>query len=195
MRTYYNIDINQFKELNNLKEPALFRILDIEMINRANSTIKTINKSCYVLSCRFSGESLFLQNSKSTKAERGDILYIPYGSTYHQKTNHEKVIYIHLEAYSPLPNELQIYKLNKPDYVCLLFYKCYEEFKNKNTNYEYICMSVLYEILSLISFTSESISKPQHPVFNFAKQYLDSHICESNFTIEELCRTANISRT
>lgn len=178
-----------------MKEPALFRILDVEMVNRTHVNMKTINKSCYVLSCRLSGESLFLQNGKIAMAERGDILYIPYGSTYHQKSNHEQVIYIHLEAYSPISNELQINKFNNPDHICSLFNKCYYAFKNKNTNYEYICMSILYEILSLINFNSESIISTQHPIFNFAMQYLDSHICENGFTINELCRKANISRT
>ncbi len=178
-----------------LKEPALLRILDVEMINRAQSNMKTVNKSCYVLSCRLHGQSLFLQNGKSTIAERGDILYIPYGSTYSQETKQETVIYIHLEAYSTMPNELQIYKLNDPDRVCSLFYTCYDEYKNKNTNYEYRCMAVLYEILSLIHLNAPGIETASHQTFHFAMQYLDAHICESNFTIDELCRATNISRT
>lgn len=179
----------------NLNGPPLFKILDVVMVDRKHFNMKTVNKSCYVISCRLKGESLFLQNGISDVATRGDILYIPYGSTYFQESKQETVIYIHLETYSAIPNDLKIYKPMKPDYVCSLFKKCYDEFMGKKTNYEYICLSILYEILSLINITAPSINIDSNHTFNFAKQYLDSHVCEIDFTIDKLCKFSNISRT
>ena len=89
----------------NLNGPPLFKILDVVMVDRKNFNIKTVNKSCYVISCRLKGESLFLQNGISDVARRGDILYIPYGSTYFQESKQETVIYIHLETYSDISND------------------------------------------------------------------------------------------
>ena len=179
----------------NLNGPPLFKILDVVMVDRKNFNIKTVNKSCYVISCRLKGESLFLQNGISDVATRGDILYIPYGSTYYQETKQETVIYIHLETYSAISNDLKIYKHMNPDYVCSLFKKCYDEFICKKTNYEYICLSILYEILSLINLTPPGIEATSNHTFNFAKQYLDSHVYEIDFSIDKLCKFSNISRT
>lgn len=179
----------------NLNGPPLFKILAVEMVDRKHFNMKTVNKSCYVISCRLKGESLFLQNGKSNMARRGDILYIPFGSTYLQESKQETVIYIHLETYSDISSDLKIYKSSKPDYVCSLFKKCYDEFKGKKTNYEYICLSILYEILSLMNLTTPRVNTDSNPTFNFAKQYLDSHIYESDFTIDKLCKFSNISRT
>ena len=80
-----------------MQDVALFKISDVVMVNRKSFSTQTVNKSCYVLSCRLSGESEFSQNGKHFTAKRGDILYIPYGSSYYQRSNQEKVIYINLD--------------------------------------------------------------------------------------------------
>ena len=101
------------------------------MVDRENRNLQTTNKSCYVLSCRISGESTFTQNGKEFTAKQGDVLYIPYGSSYQQSCKREKVIYIHLEAFSAAPSNIMLLRANDPEYVCSLFLKCYKIFTKK----------------------------------------------------------------
>lgn len=179
-----------------MNDAALFKILDVVMVDRENRNLQTTNKSCYVLSCRISGESTFTQNGKKLFiAKQGDVLYIPYGSSYKQSCKREKVICIHLEAFSAAPSNIMLFSTNDPKYVCSLFFKCYNAFKKRENNFEYTCMSVLYEILSVVSFDSLNSVTANNSPFNLAMQYLSTHVFEQDFSVDALCENANISRT
>ena len=78
----------------------VFDIIDVGLLERKIFNIETKNKACCVLSCRISGSTLLDTGSAVLKIKPGDILYIPKGSSYSQKTQGEDVIYIHLEAVS-----------------------------------------------------------------------------------------------
>ena len=178
-----------------MNSAALFKILDVVMVDRENRNLQTTNKSCYVLSCRISGESTFTQNGKEFTAKQGDVLYIPYGSSYRQCSKREKVICIHLEAFSAAPSNIMLLRANDPEYVCSLFLKCYKIFTKKEHAFEYACMSVLYEILSVVSFDSFNSATANNSALSLAMQYLSTHVFEQDFSVETLCKNANISRT
>ena len=178
-----------------MNNAAVFKILEVVMVDRENLNLQTTNKSCYVLSCRISGESTFTQNRKEFTAKQGDVLYIPYGSSYQQSCKREKVIYIHLEAFSAAPSNIMLLRANDPEYVCSLFLKCYKIFTKKEHAFEYACMSVLYEILSVVSFDSFNSATANNSPFNLAMQYLSTHVFEQDFSVDALCENANISRT
>ena len=57
-------------------------IIDIIQSKRKNFSFKTENKSCYVLTCRIEGESLFFYNQKEQLVQKGDILYINTGISF-----------------------------------------------------------------------------------------------------------------
>lgn len=177
-----------------MREAALFKILDVVMVGRKNLSIQTENKSCYVLSCRINGESEFSQNGNSFTVNQGDILYIPCGSSYSQKCSYERVIAIHLEALSTVSNEIKMWQLQDAEYVCSLFLKCYDAFNKRSNNYEYVCMAVLYEILSLISVDADDTDDVKNLAFDLAMQYLNTYIFEKDFSVDKLCKSANISR-
>jgi len=178
-----------------MNSAAVFKILDVVMVDRENRNLQTTNKSCYVLSCRISGESTFTQNGKEFTAKQGDVLYIPYGSSYRQSCKREKVICIHLEAFSAAPSNIMLLRANDTEYVCSLFLKCYKIFTEKEHAFEYACMSVLYEILSVVSFDSFNSATSNNSALSLAMQYLSTHVFEQDFSIETLCENANISRT
>lgn len=178
-----------------MNSAALFKILDVIMVDRENRNLQTTNKSCYVLSCRISGESTFTQNQEKFTAKQGDVLYIPYGSSYRQSCKREKVICIHLEAFSAAPSNIMLLRANDTEYVCSLFLKCYKIFTKKEHAFEYACMSVLYEILSVVSFDSFNSVTANNSALSLAMQYLSTHVFEQDFSVETLCENANISRT
>lgn len=181
--------------MNSSNVPIL-NILDIIRLKRKNTRQKTQNKSCYVLSCRISGESLFFYNDTSVTVKTGDILYIPYGSSYSQECKSEEIICFHLEAYSSLADKILIFRNESKeniDNICAAFKAASAEWNNKEYNYEYRCMAILYEILSAynIRFTE---SKKHPAILKNAVNYLEGHISDLDFTIEKLCKETNISR-
>ena len=67
-------------------------VSEVIHIERENTKIKTTNKSCYVISCRISGESTFYYNGQELTVKRGDILFVPFGATYIQSTEYEEIV-------------------------------------------------------------------------------------------------------
>ena len=173
--------------------PPILKIQEVVRINRDNSKIKTVNKSCFVLSCRLQGRSLFLYQGKTLPVARGDVLYIPRGCSYTQEGTDEEIVYIHFDAYSPLAADIRILSTPDPDRVCSLFVRCAEEYTKKEKNYRYRCLSILYEILSLGDLTRPDAA-PENPLTETLRFYIDANITSPQFSISALCRHCGISR-
>lgn len=173
---------------------SLLYIRDVIAIDREDTCVNTVNKSCYVLSVRMSGESTFFYDDRKLTAKTGDILYIPYGATYRQECKQEEVICIHLDGYSVLPDQLLLFKSENTKTICSLFKQCYELWKNKSKKYQYRCMSLLYEILSYTDFSIEK-EKKEIPLLNIALRHLNSDMFNTDFSIDALCKKTGISRT
>lgn len=173
--------------------PPILKIQEIVRVKRGNYKIKTVNKSCFVLSCRLQGKSLFLHQGKTLSVTRGDVLYIPRGCSYTQEGTDEEIVYIHFDAYSPLADNIRILSTPDPDRVCVLFARCAEEYTKKEKNYQYRCLSVLYEILSMGDLTCPESTK-EHPLIEMLCSYMDANITSPQFSIDALCHSAGISR-
>lgn len=175
----------------------IFNILEMLCLVRKHSKLITVNKSCYVLSCRISGESNFFYNNICSTVKTGDIIFIPYGVSYSQECKNEEIICFHLEAYNELPNEILIFRNQNSEAaskVCNLFRAAYVEWKNRENNYKYKCMACLYEILSLCGINAYDLPSMPLSIKNAVK-FLDSHIFDLDLSVEKICKENALSRT
>lgn len=174
---------------------TLMNIQEVVRLKRVNYKSKTTNKSHFVISCRINGESSFFCDNETIPVKRGDILYIPSGSTYSQCCKEEDVIYIHFVPLAAAPDKLLFTRSEDPDAICALFLKCYREFTDKKENFLYRCMALLYEIVSHIHFEEAGNRKDNEDIFSKAVQYLNLHMHDNDFSIDALCQHTHISRT
>ncbi|MBQ8764291.1 MAG: helix-turn-helix transcriptional regulator [Clostridia bacterium] len=173
----------------------VWSILDIISLNRHNCRLNTSNKSCYVLSCRIRGDSLFFVDGVQYTVQTGDILYIPYGASYRQWCVQEEVVCFHLEVYGELSDSIQVIRTENAKEICTLFQKAADLWRKKDANYEYRCLSLLYSILSLCGEELMVTGKyPSHAIRN-AVDYLDAHIFDVDLTVANLCENVHISRS
>lgn len=170
----------------------ILKIQDIIRLKRVNYKSNTTNKAHYVISVRLKGKSSFLYSSNKITVGEGEVVYIPFGSNYSQESDGEEIICIHLDALSPMPQRIMKITPDKPDTVCDLFEKCYQLFNDKRKNYEYLCMSLLYEILFHLNLYEE---EPNVTVFESSLQYLKANVYDSDLTIDGLCKAHGVSRT
>lgn len=173
----------------------IFKIKDIIKLNREKTQVKTNNIAYYVISCRIKGESVFSFDKHQTKLKKGDILYIPYGSSYSQECDEEEIICFHLEGYFGLSNKIKIHSPQNCEKICSMFKKCYELWNEKPKNYKYKCMSTLYEILCELDNGAVLEKQKINPLFKSALDYLDHHIYDIGLNISNLCEKINMSRT
>lgn len=168
-------------------------ILEMSHLKRHKKNITTQNKSCFVLSCRLFGKSLFFYNGKTYTVARGDILYIPENSSYTQCCESEELICFHLEIDGEAPKELRICKTKNPDEMCFLFQSAYNYWMKNNTNYRYLCLSELYKIIGasgIFPAKKNNVSSRLRP----ALTYINSHIYNFNLSLDEACKKSAISR-
>lgn len=170
-------------------------IIDIIRLKRKHFRFKTQNKACYVLTCRIHGESLFFYNDQEHLVKRGDVLYIPAGSSYSQSCEEESLICFHLNISGQVLPDIKLFSIRDQEKMCELFERAEHLWKKKSSNYEFLCMSILYEIISHIQICMGD--RPQHAIvlLNPAIAYLNSHLFDTDLSWERVYKESNISRT
>lgn len=180
------------------KPLAIREIKDINTLLRVNCSIQTNNKSCYVLSCRTKGESLFFYNGETIKVSRGDILFIPLGSNYSQSTKGEEVVCIHMDISENRCDRLLLYKSKnnaEADKITDSFLEIAALWSEKKTNYYYRCMADIYNIVANYDILpSSGDTKIPSPLFPAVK-YINENFQTADFNLDEACKAAHISRT
>ncbi len=170
-------------------------IIDIIKSERGQLSIKTENKSCYVLTCRTEGESLFFYHHQEHQVKRGDILYIPKNSSYAQKCTHETVVFFHLDIVGQVSTKMKKFSPEDREEICTLFLRAEELWKNKPQNFEFMCMAVLYEIISHIELCADEQTQSTADLLKPAEAYLNVHLYDADLALEKACAAAHISRT
>lgn len=170
-----------------------FDILDITRLKRDSVNISTHCKECHVISCRITGESLFSFDEKEIIASVGDVLYIPKGATYKQRTEGEEVIFIHLEVFGSAQEKIQIVNADNPEKICQIFCKIESLWKQKSKNSSYRCMSILYDLIAetSIALPDQTASKS---LLDPALAYINNHFTSADFSVEAASKKCNISR-
>ena len=170
-------------------------ISDIIQLKRKHFSFKTQNKACYVLTCRIEGESLFFYNGEEHLVKKGDILYIPAGSSYSQACEKETLICFHLTISGQVSPNIEIFSSKDREKICELFVRAARLWKQKPSNYEFMCMSILYEILSNVQIRADEPPPHTTAVLKPAMAYLNTHLFDVDLSWEQVCKAAHISRT
>ena len=170
-------------------------IVDIIRFKREHFSFKTENKAFYVLTCRIQGESLFFCNGTEYLAKKGDVLYIPTGSSYAQNCEEETLICFHLNISGQALSNMALFSVQDPEKMCELFERAERLWKEKPENYEPLCMSLLYEIISNVHIFPDE--RPQHAadILKPTIEYLNEHLFDADLSWEQICQKAHISRT
>jgi len=176
-------------------EYSTFKILDIIEMKRKTTRIKTLNKSCYVLSCRLSGESTFFNNNKKYTIKQGDVLYIPFGASYYQECKEEEIVAFHLSISGNPANEIQVFTPDDPDKICSLFSHAASVWNRKTNNYVYHCMSDLYEIVAISNITARQDPTASTGVISESIRYLHAHLYDEALSLDTVYKQSYVSQT
>lgn len=170
-------------------------IEDIIRFNRENFAIKTENKSCYVLSCRTSGESLFFYNGREIPVRRGDVLWIPIGSSYSQRCEKESLICFHLSVSGAVSPEVGVFSTQDPDGIIELFKKAERIHRRRPKNHEYLCHSLLYEIIAKSGAGIMADEEKLPPLLAPAVEYINERLFSPDLSVEQAASAAHVSRS
>ena len=171
-----------------------FNIIDIFRERRGKVRIRTKSKDLYAISCRMVGESVFCTFDEKITVSVGDVLYVPQGATYTQKSDGEDVIIVHLDMLGTPDRTMKMIRTDFPEEICEMFLQLERIWYEKQEGYAYRCTGILYD---LIARTKVAISE-QHPagdVLTPGLQYINEHFSDPDFSVTTAFQKCNISRT
>jgi len=149
----------------------------------------------HAISFRVSGSAQFIHEKGITKAETGDIIYVPPYYPYTLKCKNEHLFVIHFETNENLNNIISFTPQN-PSYYQRKFEEIFIAWSEKQPGYTYECKSVFYKILMHIarenSHTSPHKSEDR---LNEAIDFIHENFSTSEFSIEQLAKLCNMSGT
>lgn len=173
-------------------------ISEVNYIERNCLTMNSKNKSCFVFSCRTEGQGTFYYNNKTFSVSRGDILYIPLNAAYSQKTESEKVVYIHMDISGAKNRKINVYRPEseeEADKICLQFEKINDLWSNKKSGYYYACLSELYNIIAETGIIHEKSESSIPECILSSAEYINLHYQEHDFQLTDAIRSAGIGST
>ena len=172
-----------------------FKISEMITLTRKDQYIRTNKKQCHLISCRIRGKSLFFWKDEEYTADVGDVIYIPYGLSYSQYSEDEELICFHLETDCNIRDVFLKFTTNKPNEMCSLFIKAAEIWKKKLPNYQFLCLSILYQILALCNAEFSNPKRIEHKFLKPAVDYIHANFSNPDFAISDIYKKSGVSQT
>ncbi len=176
-----------------MTENLMLKILHISRIQREKMKISTDNKKCSVLSYRLRGNSHFKYKGKNFTVTPENLIYIPKGSKYSQYTAGEDVIFVHFYTLGEAMPDFQIIDIKDRPEISELMLMLYNTWTQKQKNYSYFCISLLYRIIAETSVILVEGNKKNN-IFEI-KKYLELHSTSLDFKMSELYTEFGISHS
>lgn len=145
-----------------------------------------------VVSLRIRGNAVFYEENNTTYVSEGDVLFVPENTAYWQECDtDDEVIAIHLTLDKPLSSN--IFKISPENFqsVLPLFKKLEKMYgENKEANH-FVCLSLLYEILSLFD---EKNTADLPPTLLKAVSVIDKNYMNPDFSVFSLSEKLGVSQ-
>lgn len=130
-------------------------------------------------------------------ASEGDVIYLPYHSTYTmliQSENYE-FIFCDFEFVDPSNKQSILWSGQGLTNIDHLFLKLLNRYRSPSQNTYTECMSLLYTIYSILQQNAEQtyLNKKQKDVTTSARNYIDEHFTVPELSISALAEKADIS--
>ncbi len=178
-----------------LNQNISIRIREIRSMSWEVSSVNVAPRPYHALVFRLQGRASFSNGNQSVSTNSGDVFYMPanypYKAEYQEKN---EILVIHFE--SGLSSEMENFKLNNSHIVSALFRKIYDIWTGKAEGYYYAALSVMGELLeNILLQQSPALSNKTVEAFENALEYMEENYKNSEFTVGNLVKKANMSDT
>ena len=178
----------------------LLELLGVFKIERKKSYLDSVNDRSYdSLSIRLSGAGTFCTTDKTYTVKRGDLLYLPQNAHYRHSTSGETIIAIHFINYSyNKKNTIEILTINHYTEAENLVQNMYHIWNEKKQGYQYLCLSILYQLLYLLNQQAHNDyiqSVNPNEKIKAAIDYIHTHFRSEQISISKLARLSAVSET
>lgn len=148
------------------------------------------------LSFRFKGNAVFSGQGQTLQTHDNTVLFMPAGAGYHVTSGPERLIVIHFDLLGTKPNTFEVLSPTNPDALGELFTAIDTLWQQKKPGYYLRCSSLLYHILEMLLFQTNSKSNHRdYEKIKPAVRYMHEHFSDSQLTVQTLCDLLQFSDT
>lgn len=168
------------------------KIDTVEIFTWSAGYFKIPSRGFAGLAFRIYGDADIRCAGKHYSVTPGQLLYMPQDISYDADYTDTEMIAIHFRT-ATTDKELEIYDLQKPKNVEVLFRDACTLWKNKEPGYLPRLMTIFYKILSEVSENETNVLLPKS--FTDAIAIINVSFRSSSLTIGNICKEAAISET
>ena len=178
------------------KNPPSLAILDVFLIQRQNETIYTKNKPIHCIGYRLDGSGVFYYKNERIPIKSGEAIYVPPCISYHQTSDHEKLIVIHFDAPELTAQDFSITRFSDKKQSDEKFLLLLDAWNSQQPGSKYRACSLLYDILADVqqeSFEQNTEVSDREYQLSASLEYMHLNYYKPDLNIREIADASNIS--
>lgn len=146
-----------------------------------------------VISCRISGETVFVCGQKQIKADPDNLTIIPAMVNYTQISLDEDIICLHIDMVGLDLNEIKSFFCPLP-HVKQIFITLYDTWHAKENGYMLKCKGLIYDILFELNKLSYCHDvKRSQSIMAPTLKYVNENYCNRDFSLSKAIEMSHIS--
>ncbi len=177
-----------FFDKNNLSA----QILDVIELNQKNINTMNSNRNFNALSFRYYADTVLQTEEKDYKLMDNSVCFVPSYVTYRRISYKESLIVVHFNISNCTFKKIEVFTPENAITYQNLFKQILNCWHSKETGYEYICNSLLYQILSLCYKENFVANQKSNPIQN-SVNYIETHFRDPNITISQVANQSFMS--
>jgi AraC-like DNA-binding protein len=151
----------------------------------------------HALSFRIRGNAdMLTADGRKVHLGTGDIAFVPANLIYTQIADNERLLVIHFVCNGDLPQYVQQFTPENPEYFERKFYDIYNAWSKKQPGYIHECKSIFYKILLAMERQwNERRLTTANDKLAEAVEYIHDHFTDHDLTVDVLARRCGMSDT
>lgn len=178
------------------KKPVSIHILDIFIIQRQNETIYTKNKPIHCIGYRLDGSGVFYYKNERIPVKAGEAIYVPPCISYHQTSDHEKIIVIHFDAPELTAQDFSLTCFSDKARSDEKFLSLLDTWNSQQPGSQYRAHAILFDILADVqqeSFEQNTELARKEQQLAASLEYLHQNYYKHDLNIRDIAAASSIS--
>ncbi len=176
---------------NDIRNLEIIAVLDI---SRSPTDDIAKPREFHALSFRLKGDCVFSYGREKTAVGDGEIVFVPEGLGYGQKSNVERLFCVHFTAEGLDNSKIIKFTPKNPASFELLFSSMCKRWLEKKAGYRSAALSDLYAIISKIQ-SEQSISSKAPGYKEEIYDYIHTHYRESELSVSSIAEHFHLSES
>ena len=149
-------------------------LLDVLFLDQENVSMLNAGRHFDALSFRIRSDAHMQTATGDYSLTDGSLCFVPSHTDYRRTASYDKMLVVHFHAAEYVGRDIECMMPKDPERTEALFWRLWQEFRQKKVGWFYRCTALLYEILGICCEEQAHSSAPTLKIAA-AVNYLSTH--------------------